>query len=221
MWTSRSLNFRGSYSAPLPAIISASASLIEATNSARSGSSRMGRSSIAMAGPGPRGSGDVGAARFDVHGIERLAGGHEQPIALRAAEADIGADLRQADLADSVAVRRKDVDAVVAVANPARGRPDVAVLVGADAVGEADLPIQRHVGEGPRVGELRPIHHVKGPDDRLGLRIVRGPGVGDIERLVVRREAEAVWLERLVSHAFDFPALGIDPVNRLLLKGLR
>src|SRR5688500_3577289 len=58
-----------------------------------------------------RPSGDVGAARLDVHGVKRLAGSHEQPVSLRAAEADIGADLRQTYLANSVAVRREDVHA--------------------------------------------------------------------------------------------------------------
>ena len=76
---------------------------------------------------------------LDIDGVERLARGHEQPVALAAAEADVGADLRQPDLADARAVGREDVHAVVTVADPAGRRPDVAVLVDADAVGEAAL----------------------------------------------------------------------------------
>ena len=45
----------------------------------------------------------------------------------------------QQDLADARAVRGEDVHAVVAVADPAGARPDVAVDVGPDAVGEARL----------------------------------------------------------------------------------
>ena len=84
-------------------------------------------------------SGDVRTLRFDVDGVQRLAAGHEQAVALGAAEADVAADLRQQDLADARAVRGEDVDAVVAVADPAGAGPDVAVDVGADAVGEAGL----------------------------------------------------------------------------------
>ena len=75
--------------------------------------------------------------RLDVDGVERLAGGHEQPVALGPAEAEVGADLRQQDQADARAVRAEDVHAVVAVADPAGADPDVAVDVGADAVGQA------------------------------------------------------------------------------------
>src|SRR5262249_44641801 len=45
-------------------------------------------------------SGNVRPLRLHVDGVERLAGGHEQPIALGAAEADIAANLRQEDQAD-------------------------------------------------------------------------------------------------------------------------
>ena len=56
----------------------------------------------------------------DVYRIQRLAGGHEQAVALGAAEADIGADFRQTNDADGVAVRRDDL-----YAGPGAG-PDVA-----------------------------------------------------------------------------------------------
>jgi len=61
-------------------------------------------------------------------------------VALAAAERDVGDDLRHPDLADARAVRREHVHAVVAVADPAHARPDVAVLVAPDAVGEPVLP---------------------------------------------------------------------------------
>src|SRR5437879_1257463 len=84
-----------------------------------------------------RASRDVRAARLDIDRIERLARGHEQTVALGAAEAHVRADFRQQDLANARAIRREDMDAVVAVADPAGARPDVAVLIAADAVGEA------------------------------------------------------------------------------------
>src|SRR5712675_1198812 len=69
------------------------------------------------------------ALGLDVHRIERLAGGHEQAVAARAAEADVGARLGQADHPDARAVGGDDLDA-----GP-RATPDVAVHVAADAVG--------------------------------------------------------------------------------------
>src|SRR5258706_157588 len=38
---------------------------------------------------------DVRAARFYVHRVEGLPGGHEEAVALRTAETDVGADFRQ------------------------------------------------------------------------------------------------------------------------------
>jgi hypothetical protein len=55
-----------------------------------------------------------------------VAGGHEQPVALPAAEAQLGAALRQADAADQLAVRRNHDDPVVRLA--AVGRPLPAVM---------------------------------------------------------------------------------------------
>src|SRR5713226_8090264 len=45
-----------------------------------------------------------GALRRDVERVQRLAGGHEQPVALRTAETDVTADLGQADAADELAL---------------------------------------------------------------------------------------------------------------------
>src|SRR6186713_2225466 len=78
--------------------------------------------------------GDVRTARLDVHGIERLAGRHEQPVALGAAETHVGADLRQSDLADADAIRGEYVHPVVAVADPPHAGPHVAVLIATDAI---------------------------------------------------------------------------------------
>ena len=84
----------------------------------------------------------MGADRFDVDRVQRLAAGHEETVALGAAEADVRADLRKTDLTDPVAVRGEDVHPVVAVTDPAGAGPDVAVLVAADAVGEAGLAVE-------------------------------------------------------------------------------
>src|SRR5437763_8553732 len=72
--------------------------------------------------------------RLHIDGVDRLAGGHEEAVAARAAEADIRADLRQQNLADSLAVRGDDVHSVIAGSDPAGGRPDIPVHVRPDAV---------------------------------------------------------------------------------------
>src|SRR5688500_1762631 len=72
---------------------------------------------------------------FDIQRIDRLAGSHEQAVALHPAEADIGAFLRQQDLADAVAIGSKDMYTVESVTSTACSGPDVAVDIAADAVG--------------------------------------------------------------------------------------
>ena len=70
--------------------------------------------------------------------VKRLARGHEQAVALRAAEADVAADLGQADAADQLPSGRPHGDAVVTDGAPGVARtPDIAVDVATDAVGPA------------------------------------------------------------------------------------
>src|SRR5579863_9557006 len=84
-----------------------------------------------------RASAVVRALRLHVNRIERLARGHEQAVSLLAAEAEIGAAFRQADLTDPLAViGRKHLDAVIAFADPARADPDIAFGVDPQAVRE-------------------------------------------------------------------------------------
>src|SRR5258708_20656150 len=83
--------------------------------------------------------------------IERVARRHEQAVALLAAETDIGAGLGQQDLADPGAVRRKDLNPVIARADPAGADPDVTLCVDPHAIGEARLAVELHVDELLRV----------------------------------------------------------------------
>src|SRR5688572_32936998 len=75
-----------------------------------------------------------GALGVHVHRIQRLARGHEQPIALGPAEGDVRTDLRQADPAEQRRRRAPHRDAAIADAAPGVARtPHIAVNVGADA----------------------------------------------------------------------------------------
>src|SRR5438477_1495105 len=80
---------------------------------------------------------DMRPLSFDIDGVERLAGGHEQAVAFLAAETEVGADFREQDHPAALAVGRENVHAVVAVARPTRRGPDVAIHVAEDAVGAA------------------------------------------------------------------------------------
>src|SRR4051812_49046622 len=106
----------------------------------------------------------VRANSFDVNGVERLARGHEKPIPTRTAEADIAANLRKNNLANALAVRGKDVNAVITIAHPSGTHPDVAVGVTTNAVG---LPgnlfvfhIHLHRDKLAPVGELAAVAHL-------------------------------------------------------------
>src|SRR5437762_7286079 len=90
--------------------------------------------------------GHVSAAGSDEDGVQRLTGGHEEPVALGPAEAEVGADLREKDHADAVSLGREDVNAIVARTTIGRG-PDVSVDVDTHAVGAPGFAVQLHVGE--------------------------------------------------------------------------
>jgi hypothetical protein len=60
----------------------------------------------------------MGGGGLDVDDVEGLAGGHEEAVAVRAAEADVGADFREEDLADALGFGGEDLHAVVTGAKP-------------------------------------------------------------------------------------------------------
>src|SRR5271170_7317154 len=95
------------------------------------------------------------ALRAGIHSVERLARGHEQAVALGAAEADVGTHLGQADAADQRAFRRPYRHAVIAdvAAGVARG-PDIAVDVAAYTVRSALHAIDGEIAEPFLIGKL-------------------------------------------------------------------
>src|SRR6202790_5220423 len=88
------------------------------------------------------------ALRGGIHGVERLARGHEQAVALGAAEADVAAHLGQADAAEELAVRRPYRHAAIAHGTAGIARaPDIAVDVAAHAVRTALHAVNHEVAE--------------------------------------------------------------------------
>src|SRR5437867_316930 len=84
------------------------------------------------------------ALSFHVHRVKRLAGSHEQAVSFRATEADVAARLRQKDLPNPLAIRREDVNAIIACASPTGGRPDIAILISSDSIRTANhFPVFR------------------------------------------------------------------------------
>ena len=103
--------------------------------------------------------------RIHIERVERLARGHEEPVALGAAEAEIAAHFGQANPADELAVRRPHRDAAVAHVAPGVARaPDVAVHVAADAVRTAADAVNAEIGERLVIGQLvvrRDVEHAQ------------------------------------------------------------
>src|SRR5262245_12859864 len=71
--------------------------------------------------------------RVDVERIDRMAGRHEKPVALGAAEAEVGGALRQRDEADRLAAGIEHLDAVELGAH-APAAPQIAIDVDAETV---------------------------------------------------------------------------------------
>src|SRR5947209_3546980 len=142
---------------------------------------------------------DMRAAGPHVHRVQRLAGDHEQAIAARAPEADVGADLRQLDQADALPRRRKDLDAVVTRSAAPRADPDVAVYIGANAIGQTTC-FARHF----HIGELFFVADTLAVDHFEYLNVPRVPGVADVHLLVIGRKTDAVGLVQLIGELFHF-----------------
>src|SRR6266404_5260489 len=145
-----------------------------------------GFTSNARAGANRISSADVRAARFYVHRVEGLARGHEEAVALRAAETDVGADFRQQDHADAFARGRENVHAIVAGAHPAGSYPNISIGIGANPVGHARaFSGQLHVDEHFAVAQGLAVDHIVDFDDFRGVGIVRGAGVADVHLFVI------------------------------------
>src|SRR5438445_5696232 len=123
--------------------------------------------------------------RVHVERIDRGAGGHEQAIAVDAAEAHVGAALGQVDAPDELLFAAEDVDAVERLAAHAPAHPQVAVDVQAEAVRRpAGLGGKKHAAvREPRaaVHDVVDAHHARGH-----------AGLDDVEPGLVGREGEAV-----------------------------
>src|SRR5438309_1689279 len=125
------------------------------------------------------------ALRVHVERIDRGARGHEEAIAVDAAEAHVGTALGQVDAPDKLRFAAEDVDAVERLAAHAPAHPEVAVDVQTEAVrGPAGLGGKKHAAvREPRaaVHDVVDAHHARGH-----------AGLDDVEPGLVGREGEAV-----------------------------
>src|SRR5689334_10395734 len=96
------------------------------------------------------------------YGVQRLARRHEQAVALRSAEAHVAADLRKANAAEELALRRPDGDAAVTDGASCVARaPEIAVDVGAYAVGTALDAVDHEIAEGLAIRQAIVGAHVE------------------------------------------------------------
>src|SRR3989449_9529791 len=82
--------------------------------------------------------------RVDVQRIDRRAAGHEQPVALRAAEAEVANHLRRMEEGQQLAAGCMDAHAVGVDSAPAPSAPDIALGVTADTVRESWLEVDEN-----------------------------------------------------------------------------
>src|SRR5215813_3963638 len=142
--------------------------------------------------------------RVHVKRVERLAGGHEEPVALDPAEAEVGAALREQDASNDLARRIEDRHTVqrVAAAPPA---PEVAVDVAAHTVRNAVAGVD----EKPVVGELRAAVH----DVEYANLARHRAAHDDVELRLVGREAESVGPVDLAGRDRELTRPPVDPVD--------
>src|SRR5215471_363365 len=131
----------------------------------------------------------MGALGLDVDGVQRLAGGHKQTVSLRPAEAKIGANLWEQNLAYALPVWSEYLDPVVAGANPAGADPYIAVHVRANAIGKpgelSAFHLEFHRAELSAVLQFLPFHHVEDHDVLGRLRIMGRSGITDVQLFVI------------------------------------
>src|ERR1700716_1125720 len=152
-----------------------------------------------------------------IHRVERLARGHEQPVALGAAEADVAAHLGQADPADQLAVRRPYRHAAIThVAAGIARSPDIAVATAAHAIRSALHAVNHEVAEPLLIGELVVDADIEHEHVALAAGTsIAWPfaGTDDVQLLVIGREPEAVGIRHLIlAHHEVEAAAGIDPI---------
>ena len=146
------------------------------------------------------------ALRVHIQRVDRLARGHEQAVALQAAEAEVGAALGQGDAADHDAVGREHHDAVEFGIAHAPAAPQIAVDVGAHAVGRAGAGVD----EDALVGKL-----VAAGRDVIGENLAgrHAAEFDDVENLLVRREAQPVRPQNALGDDGGLSGRAVDPVD--------
>src|SRR5690606_19696946 len=122
------------------------------------------------------------AASLHVQRVQRLARGHEHAVPLRAAEAQVRADLRQEDHPDAVAIGCEDMYSIESLTTPSGTGPDIPVDVRAYAVGATRLAVVVHACEPAAVAHRLPIDDIPAEDRQRCF----GASIRDVKRFVVR-----------------------------------
>src|SRR5262245_19791940 len=135
-----------------------------------------------------------------------MARSHEQPIALAATEANIGAALRQRDKADRLAFGIEHFDAVEVGVAHAPTAPQIAVHVDAEAVRRA---LRFGSDQDALVGKPRAI-----VDHVVGLDVTRRrAAVLDVAFGFVGRELDAVRAAQRALHYGGSAGFGIEAID--------
>src|ERR1035438_8389006 len=97
--------------------------------------------------------------------------------------------------------------AVIARANPAGANPEVAVDIGAHAVGDAGALVGDHLRKQAAVAQLASVRHIEDVDV-LGIA-----AVDDVQLLVIGRKAEAVGLPEIGGGQVELAGLRVGAIH--------
>src|SRR5205085_3033316 len=122
------------------------------------------------------------ALRADIERVDRRAATDEEAVPERSAKAQIGASLRQVDLAEQIARRAIAAHTVLLRVGPAHAAPHVAVNIAAHSVGNAR---RKTLGEDLAVGQ-RPGVDVAAEYPDMRWASVGQARVDDVELFLIR-----------------------------------
>src|SRR5229473_8698475 len=101
------------------------------------------------------------APRIHVERVEAVARRHEEAVALRSPEADVGAAFREVDVPERLPGGREHANPVELRRSHAPAAPEIAVDVAAKAVRRAGAGVD----DDPRGAQPRAIHYVERVDE--------------------------------------------------------
>jgi len=150
----------------------------------------------------------MGALHIDVDRVQRLARSHEQSISLLSAKNRRSRKPPAAGFARSAHVGCKHMDPIISGTEPAGASPDVSICICANSIGKRR---RFHSSVSSRANSLPPLSFWPSTTSRplcsWRCRIMGLAGLGNIEPLIVWREAKSICLNIAICDHIHLPVL--------------